>query len=168
MGLNRKQRDEPTKLDRKWRGPPKTKSGWREQEQLGAEMLPKGKKVRGSGCATSPHKRSDAFNAVFRQEAKTTGQESLAIQREWLEAITAQAHATGRVPMLLFGFDGMDPAARTPSMALGHVRTPPMRLDWGGFPRVVAKRLLAVFDAVQDGDLARAQEVAALIPRRNG
>lgn len=125
----------------------KARAGFTVQEKLAAAAID-GERVRGSGCSTRPGRKGDAESALVRLSAKTTEKGSIRLTRDWWDEISAQARATGQVPMLVVGFDAGARQARQ---------------DVACVDLAVAEKLLAVHAAVLDGDLDRARALAEMV-----
>lgn len=128
----------------------KARAGFTVQEKLGADAIG-GVRTRGSGCSQRPEQKGDAVSDVFRLSGKTTGKASASVRREWWDEISAQAHATGRVPVLMVGFDATASAAR---------------VDLLCFERATAKNMQQALVKLLQGDVAEALAYAQLAAGR--
>lgn len=137
-------------LARNWQDGPRRRPrrpSFKVQEARGAAAHG-GELTRGSGCTQRPGQKGDSVGEVFRQSCKTTSKESVPLKREWWDEISAQAQATGHVPMLVVGFDAGPRRGRT---------------DLACFDLDVAERLMSILRAVREGRLADARVYADLV-----
>lgn len=121
--------------------------GWDRQEELTAEAIPGGKRVVGSGSSRKASRKSDVSGEWVRAEDKTTSDaKSISVKREFLDKIKHEAHTNGQVPAFVLGFD-YNPKHGP-------------RQDWLAFPATDAARMMSVVDAILQGDIEEAQELA--------
>lgn len=147
MPLERKpaqpQRLERRKADRK-------RPAWDVQEERTAEAIPGGKRVPGSGCSRRASRKSDVAGEWVRAEDKTTSQDKgLRVTRVMLDKINGEALVNGQIPAFAFGFDYS--AKNGP------------RQDWLAFRMSDAACMMSVVDAILQGDIEQAQELARRI-----
>jgi len=112
-----------------------------QQEAEGAAAIG-GRRTRGSGCGSE---KGDFKTRLFLGEAKTTGKESFSIKREMLCKITREAREEGKLPVFMFGFDGMESAV------------------WMAIPASKFQVVCRVLSAVVDADLEEAKRWASLL-----
>jgi hypothetical protein len=111
-----------------------------EQEKLTATLL-RGKRQRGSGCG-SKHK-GDVKSDLFLVENKLTGKLSISVKKQWMDKITREADAIGRIPMVVFGFEDGG--------------------DWATLPLSKMSLISKLMLAVEAGDLESAKECLTLL-----
>lgn len=121
------------------------KAGWQEQEDTLTELVPGGKLVPGSGSSSRSTRRGDVDGRLWLAEGKTTGKDSIRLQRSWLQKIRIDADARGKLPLLAVGFDANRHASRE---------------DWVAIPAGLAKSVFGVLDAVMSKDFEAASRLA--------
>ena len=115
-----------------------------DQEKLTAAAM-QGKRQRGSG--SGPTHKGDVKADRFLIENKITSHNSLAVKYEWLEKITREARAVGKVPMLGFGF-----AIQSAGYSIG------AELDWAAIPFSKMSVINQLLLYVAAGEMEKAQE----------